>query len=75
MATQKRMWLVTRPTAESELADVLWECDWTELGHAFRGGLEGAEVVGLFRTRPPALAVATSLLAVRDGQMPADQVR
>lgn len=65
--TQTQMWLVTRPTADSELADVLWACSWTDLGNAFKGGLEGWEVVGLYASRPTALKVAKALLAVRDG--------
>lgn len=62
------MWLVTKPTADSELADVLWGCDWVSLGHAFKGGLEGSEVVGLFDREDVARSVATSLLMLRDSK-------
>jgi hypothetical protein len=73
-ATQARMWLVTRPTAKSEFCDVCWECDWTELGNCFRGGLEGSQVVGLYHSHRQAKAVAQSLLAVRDGKLDASTV-
>ena len=44
----QRMWLVKKPTAHSEMVDVCWECDWADLGHAFKGGLDGSEVSGLY---------------------------
>lgn len=65
----KKMWLVTWPTAISELADVLWECDWISLGNAFKGGLDGSEVCGLYHNEQQATNVAQSLLDVRDGRL------
>jgi hypothetical protein len=72
---QPRMWLVTWPTAVSEMADVCWECDWIELGHAFKGGLEGAEVCDLYHSEQQARNVAQSLLDVRDGKLDPGMVR
>ena len=63
--TQPKMWLVTNPTDDSELCDVLWECDWTDLGNAFKGGLDGATVVGLYYNYAQALAIATCILSAR----------
>jgi hypothetical protein len=64
--TQATMWLVTKPTPNSELCDVLWECNWTDLGNAFKGGLNGSEVVGLYRSHARALAIATRLMDAND---------
>jgi len=61
-----RMWLVTFPTAISELCDVLWECNWTDLGNAFKGGLDGSEVYGLYTDEDAARKVAVTLMAQRD---------
>ena len=71
----RRMWLVVKPTKHSELCDVLWECNWVELGNCFKGGLEGSEVYGLYYHKTPALNVAKSLLAVRDGTLPASAIQ
>jgi hypothetical protein len=71
----RKMWLVTKPGPLSEMADVCWECNWIDLGNAFKGGLEGAEVVGLYYHEVPARNVAQSLLDVRDGKLDPGMVR
>lgn len=68
------MWLVTRPGPDSEMADVCWACNWVDLGHAFKGGLEGEEVYGLYYHEQQARNVAQSLLNVRDGKLDAAMV-
>jgi hypothetical protein len=68
------MWLVLKPTVESELADCCWGCDWPALAAAFRGGLDGREVFGLYRHKWLAQHFAQSLLDVRDGKLDASAV-
>jgi len=74
VAGTKSMWLVTKPTADSELVDILWECDWVHLGNWFRDGGDGSEIVGLYHHEQQARNVAMSLLAVRDGTLDAGMV-
>ena len=72
---QSHMWLVIRSTPTSELADCCWECDWTALANAFKGGLEGSEVYGLYHHEEQARNVAQSLLDVRDGKLDPSMVQ
>lgn len=56
------LWLVTRPDAVSELAYVVWKCDFTQLGNWFKGGGDANTIIGLYHDEGLAYRVASSLM-------------
>lgn len=61
-----RFWVVTRPTKESGLVDILSQSDLSDLNLQFAGGLNAGDVVGLFIEERAAINLAKYLLTERD---------
>lgn len=64
-----RVWIVTKPTPHSTLADILFE---TDLGHGldaqYRGGLDPDTIHGFYDFKRHAKMVAYKLLDYRDAE-------
>ena len=56
-----KFWVVTIPTSESELGDILFETDIKGLGNQFRGGLNSDDIVGWY-DKETATQIATDLM-------------
>ena len=61
----KKIWIVTHPTLESQLVDILFQASARDLELQFKGGLQGSEIVGFYSTKYEALKVAKKLLKNR----------
>jgi hypothetical protein len=72
---QPTFWLVTRPTKDSEVADIYFETDWVRLRELFLGGLDPTTIYRSYPVRVEARNVAQSLLDVRDGKLDPSMVR
>lgn len=70
----EKFWVVTTPTANSELGDICFACDFRQFALQIRGGLEIGRVVGIYAIEDDAKATATKLLAAFDEQADADSV-
>ena len=57
-----KFWVVTKPTKESILLDILFESDILGMGMQFKGGLKKDEIIGFYKKGSSAKAVATKLL-------------
>ena len=44
----KKLWIVTKPTPDSELSDILFETDMEGLERQFRGGLTPEEIFAVY---------------------------
>jgi hypothetical protein len=55
-------WVVTKPTKNSTLADILFSADMKRMELQFKGGLTGKEIVGTFTTKDQATKVAKMAL-------------
>ena len=58
--------VVTSPTKRSELADICFSTDYEGLARQFRGGLEAAQIIGIYTDRKEAEKIATGLLNIPD---------
>lgn len=58
--------VLCRPTADSELAEVLWRASWSDLCNAIRGGLDAADVLAVSDNVEELRRHAVELLAIRD---------
>ena len=67
-------WIVTLPTAHSELADCCFQCDFKTFALQVRGGLEADEIVGIYADEELATAAATKLIAAFGGNCNPDTV-
>ncbi len=56
-------WVVTMPTANSELVDICFKSDIAGMMRQTKGGLNDEEVLGIFREELVAKGVAGKLLA------------
>lgn len=54
----KKFWLVTKPTKDSELVDILFEATPSELVLQGRGGLDPSDVVGAWADKSEAEKIA-----------------
>ena len=63
-------WVVTTPTANSELGDICFECTYESFAIQIRGGLQVHQIVGIFGDESLAKATATNLLTARDAEPP-----
>ena len=61
-----KFWVVTRPTKQSALVDIVSQSDLSDLDLRFKGGLSPGDVVGLFIEERAANNMAKFLLAERD---------
>lgn len=59
----KKFWVVTQPTGDSELVDILFESNPADLVQQGRGGLDYDDVVGAWADKAEAEEVAKGLLA------------
>ena len=56
-------WIVTRPSPNSEMADILFESDLFGFILQEKGGLKGSEIVGFYTSQSKAKKIAEKLLA------------
>ena len=61
-AASNKVWIVTEPTKESELVDILFQADGDRLELQFKGGLTGKEIVLITEDAAIAKAKAEELL-------------
>ncbi len=61
-------WVVTKPTANSELGDCCFESTFRKFALQARGGLDVEEIVGIYVDEQVATAAATKLLEARRTQ-------
>jgi hypothetical protein len=64
----KRFWVVTRPTATSQLRDILLECTFESYAQQIRGSMKEESIVGLYLDESCARRVAVGLLQARNWQ-------
>ena len=57
-----KFWVVTKPTKESTIQDILFECDLSGLRFQFLGGLIPLQIKGLYKSKKTATKIANSLL-------------
>ena len=57
------IWIVTRPTQVSTLADLVFQTSVPLLEKQFRGGLSPDDIMGVYLNEQEARAVGASLLA------------
>ncbi len=62
-----KFWVVTAPTGESELLDILFERTVAEIGVQFKGGLNAADILGVFKDADRARQFASEQLANQRG--------
>jgi hypothetical protein len=58
-----RFWLVCKPSAFSELADICFETDIGGLYLQFKGGLDPSEILAVYTNREEAQAEAERILS------------
>ena len=57
------LWIVTKATPDSTLADILFQADWHRLALQFAGGLSPDEIVGWFDDGSEAKQIALQEMA------------
>ena len=60
-----KFWVVTYPTENSELADIVFDADVFDFHLQIAGGLTGDEIEGLYNNKAKAMKVAKKLLEDR----------
>jgi hypothetical protein len=65
MSKINKFWVVTKPSKNSELADILFNSDIKGMQNQFLGGLTKSEIVGIYSTKTEAEKIARKLLAKR----------
>ena len=58
----KTFWVVTRPSADSELEDILFESDMARMEYQYKGGLKASEIYGVYGKESEATKAAKGLL-------------
>jgi hypothetical protein len=61
----ERFWVVTRPTPNSELGDIRFECTFETFALQVRGGLDVGQIVGIYADHDVATTTATKLIEDR----------
>lgn len=61
-------WIVTMPTATSELGDCCFQCTYETFALQIRGGLSVQKIIGIFADEQLAKAAATRLIEARDAE-------
>lgn len=56
------LFIVTFPTKESELGDIMFEADMRMLASVFRGGLDSSDIAAIFTSEAEAKSLAVALL-------------
>ena len=59
------LWYVTKPTRLSELVDICFKANLSDLARQFKGGLDPEEIVAVFADEAEAMQTAGELLASR----------
>lgn len=67
-------YVVTKPTGNSKLVDILFATNVTQIGMHFMGGLKKEDIVGIYKDASSAQAAAEKLLATQ-GTAPAGESR
>ena len=62
MSKVSKFWVVTKPTKQSVLIDILFNADMKRMELQFKGGLSNKEIIGIFTTRNEAEKVAKMAL-------------
>ena len=57
-----KFWVVTNPTKDSTLEDILFECDLKGLRLQFLGGLSDEQIYKIYEDKEYATMIANSLL-------------
>lgn len=57
----KTFWVLTSPTAKSELADILFETDYMGLMLQAKGGLDISSIIGIYKNKNDAMKRAQEL--------------
>jgi hypothetical protein len=71
----EHFWVVTTPTAESEIGDICFECDFRTFALQVRGGLDVEKVVGIFANEEAAVELAEHLLQAAEESQPEADIR
>ena len=62
MSKVSKFWVVTKPTKQSVLIDILFNADMKRMELQFKGGLSNKEIIGIFTTQNEAGKVAKMTL-------------
>jgi hypothetical protein len=62
MSKVYKFWVVTKPSKNSELIDILFYADMKRMELQFKWGLSGKEIIGIFTTKNEAEKVAKMAL-------------
>jgi hypothetical protein len=62
MAKITKFWVVTKPTKQSTLIDILFQKDMKGMEYQFLGGLKGSEIIGTYTSKTEAEKVAKRAL-------------
>ena len=62
MSKVSKFWVVTKPTKQSVLIDILFNADMKRMELQFKGGLSNKEIIGIFTTQNEAEKVAKMTL-------------
>lgn len=62
MSKVNKFWVVTKPSKNSELIDILFHADMKRMEFQFKGGLSGKVIIGIFTTKNEAEKVAKMAL-------------
>ena len=57
-----RFWVVTKPTENSTLTDILFDADVFDMALQMLGGLKGESIVGVYKNKGKAAKIAKGLL-------------
>ena len=64
----EKIWIVTKPTHESTINDILFDCDIDRLYLQFLGGMRPHDVAGMFTDQLEATMEAKILLNETEGK-------
>lgn len=59
------LFIVTFPSEESDLGDIMFEADMRMLANVFRGGLDSSDIAAVFTSEAEAESLAVALLNLR----------
>lgn len=62
MSKVNKFWVVTKPSKNSELIDILFHAVMIRMELQFKGGLSGKEIIGIFTTKNEAEKIAKMAL-------------
>lgn len=62
MSKISNFWVVTKPTKQSTLIDILFQSDMKRMQNQFLGGLKSSDIIGIFTTKTESEKVAKMAL-------------